>query len=160
MRMKKWLLIGSLLTCSAAIAQNNTHQYLFVNLEKASDFSQSTVFGNGVAYYYLNIEKGADSSDALYRLLPFNEKRKAVNDKAGFYKGYGDTSLYVYNYFKTPTQAFNYLLAAGWEVVHTISEVESEMSLSTLQIKSVWSKTKFMLRKTTGNNGERPPQAQ
>lgn len=145
--MKMLTLFFLLLPGYYGLAQKPATQYLFVTLEKEGDFSQSTAFGNGVIYYYFTTEKGADSSDPVYQLLPFNGNRKAKNDKAGFYKGYGDTSLHVYNYFQTPTQAFNYLQAAGWEVVHTINEVQSDTDILPVRVMSVWSKTKFMLRK-------------
>jgi hypothetical protein len=67
-------------------------------------------------YYKIIPDGWCDSANEVYGLREYNPKRNGVNSEAVFYFSRSDTSKLFYNYFRSPTEAFNYMTAFGWRV--------------------------------------------
>lgn len=68
-------------------------------------------------FYKIIPDGWCEGANEIYGLKQYNPNRNAVNNDAAFYFERADTTKILYNYFRSPTEAFNFMKANGWTVV-------------------------------------------
>ena len=106
------------LFCNSQFAAKK--QYLIATFEMKYDKPNE--------YYYFVIvpQKGADTTDPVYSLLRYDNKKRGVNIEADYFYNHNDTSSKMYNYFVSPTEGLNYMASVGWSVIGIFPVISSD----------------------------------
>lgn len=68
------------------------------------------------AFYKIIPDGWGEWADEIYGLKTYSNKKSVENNTAVFFYERTDTHKVFYNYFRSPTEAFNYMLFFGWRV--------------------------------------------
>lgn len=98
--------------------EEETETYLIVRIELQN------VKGN--SYYTINAEPFNNHALAIYDLVPFPRNLFIPNKAISFYYNRPDTLTKYYNYFKSETEALDFMGSAQWQLVTVLSELKSE----------------------------------
>lgn len=145
--MRYIILVFFLSVKMAALGQDKLkYNYLIATFEMKYDKPND--------YYYFIIvpQKNGDTTDPVYSLLRYDNKRKGINREAGYFYNHSDTSSRLYNYFLSPSEGLNYMASIGWKAWGVYPEISSgstsERSGENLvPITSVASKPVFCFKK-------------
>lgn len=104
-----------------AICQTSPkRQYLIASFEMKYDKPNE--------YYYFVIvpQKGADTTDLVYSLVKYDNKKKGVNKEAGYFYNRDQANSKLYNYFVSPTEGLNYMASIGWTITSIYPVISSD----------------------------------
>jgi hypothetical protein len=95
-------------------------QYLIASFEMKYDKPNE--------YYYFVIipQKGADTTDPVYSLIKYDNRKRGVNTEAGYFYNHNDSSSKMYNYFVSPTEGLNFMVSVGWSIIGIYPAVSSD----------------------------------
>lgn len=110
--MKILLATIALLYQLGGFAQSGTGEKKYLLLRIGYDFDKP----NQRSFYKIIPDGWGEKAHEIYNLCEYNPRKNVENRKAVFYFERADTNKLYYNYFRSPTEALNYLAAQNWSI--------------------------------------------
>lgn len=117
--MRQILLLLFLLPfVSTSFAQaEEVETYLIIRIKKENEKAN--------AYYTIAAEPFNNNALDIYELVPFHKNFFVPNKAISFYYNRPDTVTKYYNYFKSETEALDFIGTKNWQLVTVLSEIAS-----------------------------------
>lgn len=100
--------------------------YLIVRIQRQNE--------KGNPYYNIDAEPFNNNALDIYNLVPFQKNFFVPNKAISFYYNRPDTVTKYYNYFKSETEALDFMGSQNWQLVTVLSELSSGYKTAGVEI--------------------------
>lgn len=112
------LLVVLLFMAAPSFAQEEEREtYLIVRIERQNDRTNP--------YFTIGADLHNDNALGLYELVPFNKNLFVPKKGIHFYYNRPDSATQYYNYFKSESEALDFIGRQQWQLVTVLSEISS-----------------------------------
>jgi hypothetical protein len=133
------LLLFLLSFASSSFAQGTeVETYLVVRIKLKNE----RMTDKGDAYYSINAEPFNNNALDIYQLVPFHKNFFVPNKAISFYYNRPDTVTKYYNYFKSESEALDFIGTKNWQLVTVLSEITSAETNSNVQAPGTYTSIK------------------
>lgn len=122
MRSLLLLLFFLPLACNSFAQDNEVETYLIIRIKRLNDKANP--------YYTIDAEPFNNNALDIYELVPFVKNYFVPKKGISFYYNRPDTLTQYYNYFKSETEALDFMGSKQWQLVTVLSELSSDLSTS------------------------------
>jgi hypothetical protein len=105
------------LAFSSLAQDTEVETYLIIRIKRQNDKTNP--------YYTIDAEPFNNNALGIYELVPFNKNYFVPKKGVSFYYNRPDTVTQYYNYFKSETEALDFMGNQRWTLVTVLSEISS-----------------------------------
>lgn len=135
------LLVFFLLFSVSTFAQaEEVETYLIIRIKRQNERPNE----KGNAYYTIDAEPFNNNALDIYELVPFHKNFFVPNKSISFYYNRPDTVTKYYNYFKSESEALDFIGSKNWQLVTVLSEIASVETNSNVLTSGTYTSVKTL----------------
>lgn len=143
MRIVLFVLLSLFIVAPSFGQVETVETYLIVRIKKQDNRRPENI------YYTIEAEPHNVNALDIYDLVPFNREYFVKKPGVEFYNNHPDTATLYYNYFKSETEALDFIGSQKWQLVTVVPEISSGYRESgNMPFTTISSQLLYYFRKT------------